>query len=43
MLGMGRRRRDFCVTLGCLEALLRERRIVVQVNQIVSDAGVIAI
>jgi hypothetical protein len=40
---MGRGRRDFRVTLGCLEAFLRERRIVVEMDEIVGDARVLGL
>ena len=43
VLGVGRRRRDFRVTLGCLKAFLRERRIVVEMDEIVGDAGVLGL
>src|SRR5215813_10500962 len=43
VLGVGRRRRDFRVTLRCLEAFLRERRIVVEMDEIVGDARVLGL
>jgi hypothetical protein len=43
VLGVGRRSRDLRVTLGCLEAFLRERRIVVEVDEIVRDARVLGL
>ena len=39
MLGMRRGGRDLCVTPGGIESLLGDRRIVVEVDQIVRDAG----